>query len=76
MLAQLSRTEEWEVMMTPIVCVKGDDEVMRDFGPSEVKVQITGRLCSWLNVGLSEQTEMDDDWRAHQIRLFLADVHL
>jgi len=47
LLAQLAQTEEREVMMTPIVCVKGDDEVMRDFGPSEVKVQITGRLCSW-----------------------------
>lgn len=45
--ALLAQTEEQEVMLTPIVCVKGDDEVMRDYGPSEVKVQITGRLCSW-----------------------------
>lgn len=51
--AQLAHTEEREVTMTPIVCVKGDDEVMRDFGPSQVKVQITGRLCSWLDAVLS-----------------------
>lgn len=53
MLAQLAHTEEREVTVTPIVFVKGDDEVMRDFGPSEVKVQITGKLCSWLDAVLS-----------------------
>lgn len=39
--------------MTPIVFVKGDDEVMTDFGPSQVKVQITVRLWSWLDAVLS-----------------------
>lgn len=57
MLAQLAHTEEREVTVTPIVFVKGDDEVMRDFGPSEVKVQITGKLCSWLDAVLSGWTE-------------------
>lgn len=53
LLAQLAHTKEREVTVTPIVFVKGDDEVMRDFGPSEVKVQITGKLCSWLDAVLS-----------------------
>lgn len=62
LLAQLAQTEEREVMMTPIVCVKEDDEVMRDFGPSEVKVQITGRLCSWWVNWIRWQLENPSDW--------------
>lgn len=36
--------------MTPIVCVKGDDEVMKDSGPSQVKVQIAGSALVWILV--------------------------
>lgn len=48
--------------MTPIVYVKGDDEVMKDSGPLQVKVQFAGSALVWILVVKINETPIKLDY--------------